>query len=129
LGNTLGTETLPSKGIQLLPDYKKCSTPWGYEVNHGESVLAYEQDLNTPDTCKIQRRFCFDGKFSGTFSQQSCSVNTKYSYFQEQFVSYNIPNQNSELIQPSPPPTFTAENVGNGATQEGIDEILKTPNL
>jgi hypothetical protein len=84
--------------------------------------------LNTPDTCKIQRRFCLDGKFSGTFNQQSCNVNTKYSYFQEQFVSYNIPNQSSELIQPSPSPTFTAENLEAGTVQQGIDELLEKPN-
>jgi hypothetical protein len=114
------------KGIQILPDYQSCATPWGYEIGHGESVLAYKQDLNTLDTCTIERRFCFDGKLSGTFDQQSCKVNTQYSYFQEQFVSYTT-DPKSELIQPSPRPSYTAENLEAGKTQQGIDELLDTP--
>ncbi|MDR0607186.1 MAG: hypothetical protein LBG52_02275 [Candidatus Peribacteria bacterium] len=74
--------------MHLIESFKKCTTPWGYQLAHGESVLAYQQDVNTPDTCKIERRICFDGKFSGSFGQQSCTTNTEYSYFQEQFVSY-----------------------------------------
>lgn len=76
-------------GIHLLPKYNNCMTPWGYTVTHGESFLAYKQDLNTPDSCHIQRRVCFDGDLSGTFTQESCQTNDKYSYYQEQFVAYN----------------------------------------
>jgi hypothetical protein len=89
--------------------------------------LAYEQNIHTPDTCNIERRFCFDGKFSGTFSQQSCSVNPQYSYFQEQFVSYTT-TPKSEFIQPPTRPAYTAEDLEAGITQQGIDELLETPN-
>ncbi|MDR0859980.1 MAG: hypothetical protein LBO09_03165 [Candidatus Peribacteria bacterium] len=98
-GSTVGQNEADGPGIHIIDDYKKCDTPRGYQLVHGESVLAYKQDLNTPDTCKIQRRVCFDGKLSGSFGQQSCATNTKYSYFQEQFVSYNTP-QKPALIQP-----------------------------
>jgi hypothetical protein len=117
----------PAKGIQIIPEYQNCATPRGYTLDHGVSVLAYKQDLNTPDTCKIERRFCFDGKLSGTFTQQSCSVNTQYSYFQEQFVSYNT-KQPSELIQPSKTPGNTLEALVNGNSNQGIEEILNRPN-
>ena len=51
-------------GIHIIPDYKSCMTPWGYSLQHGASILAYQQDFNTPDTCKIERRFCRDGELS-----------------------------------------------------------------
>ncbi|MDR2540221.1 MAG: hypothetical protein LBD11_00100 [Candidatus Peribacteria bacterium] len=126
-GSTVGQNEADRPGIHIIDDYKRCDTPWSYQLLHGESVLAYKQDLNTPDTCKIQRRVCFDGKLSGSFGQQACAVNTKYSYFQEQFVSYNTP-QKPALIQPTPTPGNTAENVSSGKAQSGIDEILNIPN-
>ena len=101
-------------------------TPRGYEISHGASVLAYQQDLNTPDTCKIERRFCQDGKFSGTFTQASCSVNTQYSYYQEQFVAYNT-NQKSDFIQPSKTPGNSAETLEQGWDKKGVDEITNFP--
>ncbi len=83
-------ETPPEDlGVQIISKYKACSTPWWYDLQHGESVLAYEQEKNTLNICKIQRRVCFDGKLSGTFSLQSCQLNPKYDYFQEKFVVYN----------------------------------------
>jgi hypothetical protein len=83
--------------------------------------------LNTPDTCNIERRFCQDGKISGTFTQQSCTVNTQYSYHQEQFVAYNT-NEKSEFIQPSKTPGNTAEAIAQGRNKQGVDEIISTPN-
>ena len=123
-GNIIVAETL---GIHLIPAYQRCDTPRGYQIVHGQSVLAYEQDLNTPNTCNIERRFCFDGKLSGTFRLQSCVENTKYSYYQEQFVSYTTPPK-SDLIQPTPTPWNTAEELSQGNVREGIDEFLNRPN-
>ncbi|MBO4203658.1 hypothetical protein J5893_02375 [bacterium] len=60
-------------------------------MQHGESVLAYEQDENTYNICKIERRVCRDGKLSGTFDLQSCVLNSQYRYFQEPFEVYNDP--------------------------------------
>jgi hypothetical protein len=54
-------------------------------------------------------------------------VNTAYSHFQEQFVSYTT-KPKSELIQPSPLPSFTQANLEAGNTQQGVDELLATPN-
>ncbi len=67
-------------GIHIIDDYVDCMTPWGYKIEHGESVLAYQQLKNTPNICNIERRFCWNGKLSGTYTQQWCSVNEDYSY-------------------------------------------------
>lgn len=115
------------KGIHIIDDYRSCSTPWGYSVQHGASVLAYQQDFNTPDMCKIERRFCWDGDLSWTFEQQSCSVNSDYSYFQEQFVSYNT-NKKSDFVQPTATPSNSAEDLAKGNNQQGIEEIISRPN-
>ena len=37
---------------------KSCLTPWGYEIDHGASVLAYEQRVDAPHICNLQRRTC-----------------------------------------------------------------------
>lgn len=47
-------------------------SPWGYEMEHGASVLAYEQRADAPNVCNIQRRSCWNGKLSGSFTQRSC---------------------------------------------------------
>lgn len=54
---------------------KSCMTPWGYEINHGASVLAYEQRSDAPNVCNIQRRTCKNGKLSWSFTQSSCDEN------------------------------------------------------
>lgn len=121
------------KGIQIISSYNNCPTPWGYELMHGQSILAYQQDTNTPDTCNIERRFCRDGDLSGTFDQQSCSVNSEYSYFQEQFVSYNEPKT---ISIPSTTTVVSLPATTNGTTTDsspmtnktGIDEIIYNPN-
>lgn len=58
-------------------------------MQHGESVLAYEQEPDAFNLCKIQRRVCFNGKLSGTFSLQSCQMNPDYYAFHEKFVVHN----------------------------------------
>ncbi|MDR0369132.1 MAG: hypothetical protein LBH96_00930 [Candidatus Peribacteria bacterium] len=120
--------THEEKGIHIIDDYKSCSTPWGYSIQHGASILAYQQDFATPDLCKIERRFCWDGDLSGTFHQQSCSVNSDYSYFQEQFVSYNT-NKKSDFIQPIATPSNSATDLEKGNNQQGVDEVMQRPNL
>jgi len=67
-------------GIHIIDDYADCMTPWGYKIEHGESILAYQQLKNAPNICNIERRFCWNGKLSGTYNQQWCSVNEDYSY-------------------------------------------------
>jgi len=119
------------KGIQIIPTYANCATPWGYEISHGQSLLAYQQDRNTPDTCKIERRFCWDGDLSGTFGQQSCSVNTEYSYFQEQFVSYNIPKNTSagiNLANNSLGGSTSSSSATSSPDRTGVGELIAKPN-
>ena len=68
--------------INILPDYKDCTTPRWYKISHWESVLAYKQIENAPNVCNIERRFCRNWKLSGTYPQQWCSVNENYTYSQ-----------------------------------------------
>lgn len=58
-------------------EYQSCLSPRGYEMEHGASVLAYQQRSDTPNICNIQRRSCFNGKLSGTFTQRSCDETIK----------------------------------------------------
>ena len=49
-----------------------CMTPRGYPIDHGQSVLAYQQRADIPGVCKVERRVCLDGKLAGSFIQQHC---------------------------------------------------------
>lgn len=62
--------------------YSDCMTPWWYKIAHWDSVLAYQQMDNAPDICNIERRFCWKGKLSWTYTQQWCSINENYTYEQ-----------------------------------------------
>ena len=52
-----------------------CSLPWGGSINHGNSVIAY-QNAAVPfgSACDSQTRTCDDGSLSGSFSFESCTV-------------------------------------------------------
>lgn len=101
--------------IVILPDYQSCQTPWGYPIPHWESVLAYQQDLNTPNVCFTQRRSCFDGKLSGTFTLQSCKENENFTYLKENFVVYNDPDKKRVPIDEEKVQTIenTNDNLSN----------------
>ena len=71
-----------TKTDNTLPNYADCMTPWWYKIHHWDSVLAYKQIDNAPDICNIERRFCWKGKLSGTYTQQWCSINKDYTYEQ-----------------------------------------------
>ena len=66
--------------ISIIDDYADCMTPRWYKIIHWDSVLAYKQLDNAPDICNIERRYCWNGKLSWTYTQQWCSVNKNYSY-------------------------------------------------
>lgn len=78
---------------------KSCLTPWGYEIEHWASVLAYEQRSDASYICNLQRRTCKNGKLSGSFTQNSCdeSLNGKIKN-----LPYDIYNTQDlgEFIQP-----------------------------
>jgi hypothetical protein len=69
-----------SSGVTIIGDFADCMTPWWYKIDHGDSVLAYQQMDNAPNICNIERRFCRNGKLSWTYTQQWCSVNKNYTY-------------------------------------------------
>ncbi|MFZ2151246.1 MAG: hypothetical protein WAZ12_02675 [Candidatus Absconditicoccaceae bacterium] len=68
---------------------KNCTTPRGKILEHGKSILAYQQRSDVPDICNIQRRICTDGNLGGTFEQKSCKTNMPYKYTKEPVISYN----------------------------------------
>ena len=56
----------------LVFEERPCMTPRGYELEHGQSVLAYEQRSDAINICNIQRRICMNGKLSWSYTQASC---------------------------------------------------------
>lgn len=80
---------------------QSCSVPrWG-SIKHGESVLAYQQRLDDPATCNIQRRVCDDGTLNGSYTQPSCKELLGFNTEKQEVVAYNVPNSNNEYIQPT----------------------------
>lgn len=54
-----------------------CKLPWGGTVTHKESIAAYSSSsVNCGASCTAQTRTCNDGQLSGSFTNQSCSVNS-----------------------------------------------------
>lgn len=88
-----------SGNTQVISLAKNCTTPWGEVVPHKDFVLAYEQRTDVNNLCNIQKRYCFNGKLTGSYKQKSCKQDEVYSYTQEDPVAYN--NQKVDpLIQP-----------------------------
>ena len=79
--------------VTIIKEYTDCMTPWWYKIDHGDSVLAYQQLDNAPNICNIERRFCRNGKLSWTYTQQWCSVNKNYTY--EQWWEVDTSNSNN----------------------------------
>lgn len=75
--------------INILPDYKNCTSPRWYTIVHWDSVLAYQQIEDAPRICNIERRFCRDGKLSGKYTQQWCYTNSNsYQNIQQWDIRY-----------------------------------------
>lgn len=120
IDNTITLPTIKDSETQqpiLEPtqSYNNCTAPWGANVAHGNSVIAYQQRSDDPSTCNIQRRTCNDGVLNGSYTQSSCKEYFGYDNKTEQVVSYNIPKTNP-LVQPKP--TSTIQNntspINNG---------------
>ena len=79
---------------------QSCMTPWGYEIDHGVSVLAYEQRADAPHICNLQRRTCKNGKLSGSFTQSSCDESLNGKIKNLAYLSLNDQELDS-FIQPS----------------------------
>ena len=56
----------------LVFEERGCMTPWWYELEHGQSVLAYEQRSDSINICNVERRICKNGKLSWSFIQAAC---------------------------------------------------------
>ena len=56
----------------LVFEERSCMTPWWYELEHGQSVLAYEQRSDSINICNIERRVCRNGKLSWSYVQAAC---------------------------------------------------------
>ena len=65
--------------VSIVEDYKSCTTPWGYKIAHWDSILAYQQTDKNSEICNIERRFCWNWKLSGTYTQQWCYTTNKYT--------------------------------------------------
>ena len=88
-----------------------CMTPWGYEIEHWQSVLAYQQRADAINICNIQRRVCMNWKLSWSFTQSACdeslwadwSSNSSSSYGTVKKLAYSTYNSQKldEFIQPS----------------------------
>lgn len=72
-----------------LEEKKWCKSPRWKLMEHGESVLAYQQRKDVPDICNIQRRVCNDWILWWTFSQKACKTDLPYEYTKETVVLYN----------------------------------------
>ena len=83
-------------GVTIIKEFADCTTPWGYKIDHGDSVLAYQQMDNAPNICNIERRFCRNWKLSGTYTQQWCSVNKNYTYEKWWEVEVNTDSDSSK---------------------------------
>lgn len=65
-------------------------------MEHGASVLAYQQRTDAPNICNIQRRSCWNGKLSGSFTQRSCDESLG-KVEKSSFVTKNLPFDQTSL--------------------------------
>lgn len=79
-----------------------CITPWWEYLANGDFVLAYEQRKDVTNLCNVQRRYCINGKLSGSYSQKSCKEHTLYSYVKPVAISYTQKPKDT-FIQPTEP--------------------------
>lgn len=149
-------ENIPSSsgdkksGINIISDYQSCMTPWWYSIDHGESILAYQQRDDAPDICNIERRICRNGKLSWTYTQQWCYINENYTYSQwweaeintsskkenpyetvqnsDWTVTVNKPLTTWSFIFDKPNPTYTDYTYNENNVRENDKDIGLTKN-
>jgi hypothetical protein len=80
-----------------------CTTAWGEKVQNQDFVLAYQQRSDVNSLCNVQKRYCSNGKLTGTYTQKSCKEDLKYSYTKITPTAENDPNYVDPFIQPSDP--------------------------
>lgn len=92
----VSTWALPSISVS-------CTTVWGEKVENQDFVLAYQQRSDVNSLCNVQKRYCSNGKLTGTYTQKSCKEDLKYSYTKVIPTAENDSNYVDPFIQPSDP--------------------------
>lgn len=68
-GNNCGAWT------NIAVSSSSCTLPWGGTIASGQSVTAYQSSsVTSPATCQSQTRTCTNGTLSGTYTNQTCTV-------------------------------------------------------
>lgn len=114
---------------------KSCMTPWGYEIDNGASVLAYQQRSDNARICNLERRVCRNGKLSGSFSQNACDEYQDPQTKVLPYATYNLDatvsngKEVSEFVQPIDPVNKDAEFNMDGTlrTPDHLKIISETP--
>lgn len=99
-----------------------CITPWGEYVAHLDFVLAYEQRKDVTNLCNVQKRYCVNGKLTGSYTQKSCKEDTLYSYIKPEAISYTQKPANS-FVQPNSPSLNWADFDTHGKINGTSDPI------
>lgn len=90
--------TIPEPTISTK---QNCTLPRWWSIQHGESVLAYQQRSDDPATCNIQRRVCNDGTLNGNYQQSSCKELLGFNTEKQEVVAYNVPTDTNSYVQPT----------------------------
>jgi hypothetical protein len=51
-----------------------CNLPWGGTLADGQSIIAYQDSLNSDCASTFQNRFCNNGTLSGSYLYATCSI-------------------------------------------------------
>lgn len=105
----------------IIPE-QICITTWGEYVAPGDFVLAYEQRKDVTNLCNVQRRYCKNGKLTGTYTQKSCKENTLYSYVKPEAISYSQ-KPVDPFVQPESPSLSWADFDTHGKINGTTDPI------
>ena len=95
----------------LVFEERPCMTPWGYELEHGNTSDMCAKRSDAINICNIQRRVCMNGKLSWSYTQASCdetlwndgTVNwVEWGYWTVKKIAYSTYNsvRLDEYIQP-----------------------------
>lgn len=95
--NTTSSSVLP------IEPSASCKTPWWQIIPHKDFILAYKQRTDVNSLCNVQKRYCFNGKLTGSYTQDSCKEDMKYTYQEVVPVAQNDPNVEDPFIQPTAP--------------------------
>lgn len=71
------TPALPASYCGAASSSCPCNLPWGGTIQHGQTVTTYStSSVACGSTCQSETRTCNNGTLSGTYTSQSCTVDT-----------------------------------------------------